>query len=334
MSPLRPGTLLELGQGAAGENTLLSGRLDAVDLFEICQFLLLGQKTGVLEVESRGKRGALYFDQGQIVNAVDDALADGEEAAYHIFAWPGGTFAFRHESPPGLRSIHAGTESLILDIARFLDERREERARRGEGPEGDRPEQWTHEEAVKKRGETSEELRVLFQKLRGERGGAEGRDDPLARLWEDARAVGTWAVLLRPGEPALGLKDGRMSPLPQALAAETVTMAIAALGASEGGVQRRNSSAGPFVVSLLQEATGEALFLRGMPRILAWHEAGLPADWLEEAAASPRGLVWLGAPPASGRSATARALAEELAGRYALAAHSAGPAAQRDGCCG
>src|SRR5689334_7125649 len=135
-----------------------------------------------------------------------------------------------------------------------MDERREERAQRGEGPEGDRPEQWTHEEAVKKRGETSDELRVLFQKLRGERGGAEGQNDPLARLWEDARAVGTSAILLRPGEPALGLKDGRMSPLPHTLAADTVTMAIAALGASEGGAQRRSSSAGAFVVSLLKEA--------------------------------------------------------------------------------
>jgi len=315
MSRPRAGAVADPGHRGGADNVLLHGRLDAADLFEVCQFLLLGQKTGVLEIESRGKRGGLYFDQGQIVNAVDDALADGEEAAYRIFTWATGTFTFRREAPPALRSIHTGTESLILDIARFMDERREERAQRGEGPEGDRPEQWTHEEAVKKRGETSDELRVLFQKLRGERGGAEGQNDPLARLWEDARAVGTSAILLRPGEPALGLKDGRMSPLPHTLAADTVTMAIAALGASEGGAQRRASSAGAFVVSLLKEAAGEALFLKGVPRTLAWHEVGLPIDWLEELSTAPRGLVWLGAPPASGRSATARALAEELAAR-------------------
>jgi len=306
--------VVDPGPRPAADNILISGRLDAVDLFEISQFLLLGQKTGALEIESRGKRGTLYFDQGQIVNALDDALADGEEAAYRMFTWPGGKFTFRREPPPPLRTIHTGTESLILDIARFMDERREERAQRGEGPEDDRPEQWTHEEAVKRRGETGDELRVLFQKLRGERGGAEGHDDPLARLWEDARAGGTTAILLRPGEPALGLRDGHMSPLPNALAADTVTMAIAALGASDGA-QRRSSRAGAFVVSVLQEASGEALFLKGVPRMLDWHEAGLPADWLEEAVAAPRGLVWLGAPPASGRSATARALAEELAAR-------------------
>jgi len=314
VSRTRPAAVADPGHRSPGESVFLSGRLDAVDLFEISQFLLMGQKTGALEIDSGGKRGTLYFDQGQIVNAVDDALADGEEAAYRMFAWPRGTFTFRREPPPGLRSIHTGTESLILDIARFMDERREERAQRGEGRDGDGPEQWTHEDAVKKRGETGDELRVLFQKLRGERGGAEGHDDPLARLWEDARASGTTAVLLRPGEPALGLRDGRMSPLPNALAAETVTMAIAALGASEGA-QRRASRAGAFVVSVLHEASGDVLFLKGVPRTLEWQEVGLPGDWLDEAAAAPRGLVWLGAPPASGRSATARALAEELAAR-------------------
>ena len=303
----------------AGEGVLLSGRLDQTDLFEICQFLLLGQKTGVLEITAGGKRGAIYFDHGQIVNAVDDALADGEQAAYRIFSWSGESFVFRLQPPPPLRTIHTGTESLILDIARFMDERREERAQRGEGPEGDRPEQWTHEEAIKKRSESGDELRQLFQKLRGERGGSAGSDDPLARLWEDARSSGFTAVLLRPGEAALGLQDGRMRSLPGALSPDTVTMAIAALGASEGA-QRRTSGAGAFVVSLLKEAGGEALFLRGMPPVMDWSSAGLPEDWLDEVASSPRGLVWLGAPPAAGRSVTARALAEEFAvrGRFTV----------------
>jgi hypothetical protein len=115
----------------------------------------MGQKTGVLEVEARGKRGALYFDHGQIVNALDDALGDGEQAAYRIFAWSGGTFVFRLQPPPPLRSINTGTESLILDIARFMDERREESAQRGEGAGEEKAEQWTHEETIKKRQETA-----------------------------------------------------------------------------------------------------------------------------------------------------------------------------------
>ena len=79
--------------GRPGVEVLLQGRLDQTDLFEICQFLLMGTKTGVLEVDCEGKRGALYFDHGQIVNALDDALADGQAAAYRVFSWTRGTFS-------------------------------------------------------------------------------------------------------------------------------------------------------------------------------------------------------------------------------------------------
>jgi hypothetical protein len=310
------------GSGAGAlrdENVLFTGRLDRSDLFEICQFLLLGNKTGVLEVESGGKRGAIYFDQGQIVNAVDDALGDGEGAAYRIFAWSGGSFVFRGIPAPGLRTIHTGTESLILDIARFMDERRNEGAQRGDQPADEKPEQWSHEEAIRKRQSAGDELRQVFATLRGESRGGPGGDDPLSRLWEQARRGGHDAVLLRPGEPALGVRGGRITAMPGAIGDETVTMAIAALGASEGA-QRRRSAAGAFVVSLLRESTGEALFLQGEPDALDWRAIGLPMEWLEEAAGSPRGLVWLGAPPAGGRSRAARALAVELAarGRYTV----------------
>jgi len=305
--------------GHAAPGVLLQGRLDQSDLFEICQFLLMGTKTGVLEVESDGKHGALYFDHGQIVNALDDALADGEAAAYRVFSWTGGSFAFHLQPPPPLRTIHQGTESLILDIARFMDERREERAQRGETPDDERPEQWSHEEGVRKRQEAGDELRQLFETLRVEGGGAAGGDDPLARVWDHARRSGYDAVILRPGEPALGLAAGQTHPMPDLVADDTVTMAIAALGASEQG-ERRLAGDGGFVVSLLREVEGEVLFLQGVSEMLDWTGAGLPTDWLDEIAGVGRGLVWLGAPPAAGRSRAARALAEEVAarGRYTV----------------
>ncbi len=304
---------------AAGEQPLLSGRLDQTDLFEICQFIHMGTKTGVLEVEPPGKRGVIWFDQGQIVNAVDDALADGEAAAYRIFSWTGGTFAFRVQAVAPMRTIHSGTESLLLDIARFMDERREERAQRGEGPEDDRPEQWTHEEGLRRRQESGEELRQLFATLREGRGPS-GGDDPLARLWERARNGGHDAVLVRPGEPALALREGLATALADAAADDTVAMAIAALGASDGGSRRRNSPVGPFILSLVTEAGGEALFLQAVPESIEWSAAGFPEDWLDGMASCPRGLAWLGAPPASGRSRTARTLAEEFSvrGRFTV----------------
>lgn len=302
------------GVRPGADQPLLSGRLEQTDLFEICQFLHMGTKTGVLEVESAGKRGALWFDQGQIVNAVDDALADGEAAAYRIFTWTGGSFAFRVQPSPALCTIHSGTESLLLDIARFMDERREEGKQRGEGPEDDRPEQWSHEEGLRRRQESGDELRQLFATLREGRGPL-GGDDPLARLWERARRGGHDAVLVRPGEPALAMRDGIATRLTDAAADDTITMAIAALGAGDGRSRRRNSPVGPFMISLLSEAAGDALFLQAVPEPIEWSASGFPEEWLDGMASCPRGLAWIGAPPASGRSRTARALAEEMAVR-------------------
>ena len=303
------------------DGVFLQGRLDQTDLFEICQFLLMGNKTGVLEVEADGQRGSLWFDHGQITSAVDDALADGEAAAYRIFSWIGGMFTFRVQSPPGMRTIHQGTESLILDIARFMDEHREERARRGDAEADFEP--WSLTEGVRKRQEAGDQLRRLFETLRDERGGIAGGEDPLARVWEKARKNGHDAVLLRPGEPALGLSGGQTTAMPDAISDDTVTMAIAALGAStgeDGTPQRRRAPFGTFLVSLLREVDGEALFLQGENDVLDWQGAGLPTDWLEELGGVGRGLAWLGAPPAAGRSRTARALAEEMAsrGRYTV----------------
>src|SRR5688500_17742303 len=189
--------------GPPAENVLLSGRLDKTDLFEICQFLLLGRKTGVLEIEHGERRGAFWFDDGQIVNAVDDALGEGEAAAYRVFSWGGGRFTFHLEPAPAMRSIHEGTESLLLEIARFMDEHREACKQLGEGPENDRPEQWTHEEGFRRRQLAGDELRQVFATLRESRG-EPGGGNPLVRLWELARKQGHEAVLVRPGETALG----------------------------------------------------------------------------------------------------------------------------------
>jgi hypothetical protein len=141
----------------------------------------------------------------------------------------------------------------------------------------------------------------------------------LAHVWDQARKDGHDAVLLRPGEPALGLSAGQATAMHGLIPDDTLTMAIAALGTSDGA-QRRRSSAGGFVVSLLQEVDGEALFLQGEADVLDWQGAGLPADWLDELGGVARGITWLGAPPAAGRSRAARALAEEMAarGRYTV----------------
>src|SRR5262245_40386258 len=83
---------------------------------------MLNGATGTLHVLSAGRKGFLRFERGQISNAVDERLREGEDAAYHVFTWRQGTFEFRIEPPTGGRTIHDSTEGLMLEAARRLDE--------------------------------------------------------------------------------------------------------------------------------------------------------------------------------------------------------------------
>ena len=98
------------------------GELGLLSLFDLAQLLMLNGATGTLHVVSGGKKGLLRFEKGQIANAIDERLRDGEDAAFHVFAWRTGTFEFRVEPPTGGRTIFDSTEGLMLEAARRLDE--------------------------------------------------------------------------------------------------------------------------------------------------------------------------------------------------------------------
>ena len=99
-----------------------SGELGVVGLFDLGQLLMLNGATGCLVVHSGAKRGFLYFVSGRLTNAVDDANAQGEGAAYRVFSWRSGAFQFRPEPPSGAPVIQNSTEAVMLEAARRIDE--------------------------------------------------------------------------------------------------------------------------------------------------------------------------------------------------------------------
>ena len=100
----------------------LSGEIGLLSLFDLGQLFLLNGATGELCVTRDGRRGYLYFDRGQIVNAVDDEYHEGDGAAFNLFTWKSGTFEFRAGAPTGTRAVTSGTEGLMLEAARRMDE--------------------------------------------------------------------------------------------------------------------------------------------------------------------------------------------------------------------
>lgn len=101
---------------------VIMGELGLLSLFDLAQLLMLNGATGTLHVVSGGRKGFLRFERGQVADAADERLEQGEEAAYRVFAWHAGTFEFRVEPPTGGRTIHDGTEGFLLEAARRLDE--------------------------------------------------------------------------------------------------------------------------------------------------------------------------------------------------------------------
>lgn len=167
--------------------SVLAGELGLIGLFDLGQLLQLNGATGVLTVTREGRKGYLYFDGGQIVNAVDDEYHEGEGAAYRLFTWKAGSFEFRHEPPSGTRAIQESTEGLMLEAARRMDEA-------GLGEDG-----VSATERLQAHGGKFEALREVFVDMAREARGAGPSDrggdgSPLSSL----RAEGD-ALVYRPG---------------------------------------------------------------------------------------------------------------------------------------
>jgi hypothetical protein len=104
----------------------LRGELGLVSLFDLGQLLMLNRATGCLTIVSEERKGYLYFGEGRLVNAVDDSFAEGENAAYRVFTWRTGSFDFVNEPLGGSTTIEIGTDALMLEAARRLDETAEQ----------------------------------------------------------------------------------------------------------------------------------------------------------------------------------------------------------------
>lgn len=159
----------------------LEGRLDAISLFDVCQFLMLNRKTGTLTVRSDTRAVYLTFHEGQLLNAVDDAFREGEDVVLQAVQWDHGEFVFDLGPVPTERRIDASTENILLEAARRLDEMYAEEGR--DGTEGSRAEAFLQTQA--KARALSDAFRAAVNR-HGERSLGEGWKETLV----DALATG------------------------------------------------------------------------------------------------------------------------------------------------
>jgi len=112
--------------------TIITGSLKQINLFDLVNFLKSTSKTGILTLVKDDHRGYFYFRKGQVVNIMDETLAQGEHLAAKYFRWKMGNFEFSQAEAPDSTRIKKDTDSLLFDIARILDEESRQPADRKE----------------------------------------------------------------------------------------------------------------------------------------------------------------------------------------------------------
>ncbi len=103
----------------------MTGTLGLFSLVDLFQLLSSSQRSGRLGVDHPAGLARVYFDKGQVVHAEFGELK-GEDAVFALFADERGSFEFRLGIPAPDTSIESGTENLVLEAIRRLDEARRE----------------------------------------------------------------------------------------------------------------------------------------------------------------------------------------------------------------
>jgi hypothetical protein len=195
----------------------LTGRLAAISLFDLCQFLMLNRKTGTLTVRAAGGPGAAYFTffEGELCTALDDSLREGAEVVLAAVQWTEGSFEFVQWPVPPDRRMNGSTENILLDAARQLDEMQEkDRSGGGRGAAN------SAEQAFRDKQARAASIAEAFCSLVAEgdrsRTTAGWREAAKTRLLEPAVER---LVLCADGRAGL-LVDGRFEEIPEAIPAE------------------------------------------------------------------------------------------------------------------
>lgn len=105
------------------EDVDISGSLGRIGLIEVVQIIEFNDKTGELFLLTPSGRvtGAVYINQGQVVNAVSGNL-DGEEAFYDLSVQTDGFFKFHIRETLSENKIRHENMGLLMEASRLLDE--------------------------------------------------------------------------------------------------------------------------------------------------------------------------------------------------------------------
>jgi CheY-like chemotaxis protein/tetratricopeptide (TPR) repeat protein len=102
--------------------TRFSGNLADIGVVDLVQTIELNRKSGIIHIADReGRRGAVFFRDGRVVDAEVGRLA-GPEAMYRLFSWSEGHFEVEFKPIRRRDIIEVPTAALLMEGMRRLDE--------------------------------------------------------------------------------------------------------------------------------------------------------------------------------------------------------------------
>lgn len=262
-------------RSATGE---LAGDLGLLSLFDLCQALGMNRATGTLRLESPRGKGYIHFEDGRIINGVDERSREGEKAVRGLFAWKEAHFQFQVGPISASKVIQESTQSFLLDIAREQDES----AATGDKPEDSQVEKLRAHEALK----------AAFARIATEtrQGGLDTKAAASAQLLDHLAAAAGSELLLRPAQAVLARQAAGWAPLgTQILDADEFDELLRLLSppgqvlSSGQSALPRSPSGAPFRVMFGEDVSGPFLFVRAL-------HAEAPSP--DAAVVLPPGLDW------------------------------------------
>ena len=99
------------------------GTLHSVTSGIFLQLMEMEQKTCTIRLEEKGsgKKGVLFFNDGELLDARANEL-QGKPAVYEIFSWDKVTISIQNVCPPIPNRINSELQPLILEASRLKDE--------------------------------------------------------------------------------------------------------------------------------------------------------------------------------------------------------------------
>jgi hypothetical protein len=99
----------------------LAGDLQDFEITDVFQLIQLGQKDGVLKIQTTEDVGIVYFKSGKVAHVQTNSI-QGEAAIDTILSWKKGRFTFNPGEEMPQHTVDLPIQQVILDSARRIDE--------------------------------------------------------------------------------------------------------------------------------------------------------------------------------------------------------------------